>query len=161
MAAILVTLDQLVKLWAIAHLQGQPERPLIQGFLHLTYLENTGAAFGLMAGFGGAQFVLSVVKVIFMLLAVVYFTKLPYESRFAFVRIPLVMIIAGGIGNLIDRVRLGFVVDMLAFRFIDFPVFNIADIYVTVGAFLFVFIVLFIVKDAPLFGIGNAKKASE
>ncbi|MCL2377839.1 MAG: signal peptidase II [Defluviitaleaceae bacterium] len=160
-AAILVTLDQLVKLWAIANLQGQPERPLIQGFLHLTYLENTGAAFGLLAGFSGAQLVLSVFKLIFMGLAIAYFALLPPETRFNFVRIPIVMIFAGGVGNLIDRVRFGFVVDMLAFRFIDFPIFNIADIYVTVGAFLFVFIVLFIVKDVPFFGASKTPEAVE
>jgi len=152
-AAILVALDQLVKIWAVANLQGQPERPLIQGFLHLTYLENTGAAFGLLAGFGGAQLVLSIVKVVILILAVAYFVIIPYETRFVWVRIPLVMIFAGGVGNLIDRARLGFVVDMFEFGFIDFPVFNIADIYVTTGVFLFAVIILFVVKDAPLFGL--------
>jgi len=150
-AVILVTLDQLVKLWAIQSLQGQPERPLVQGFLHFIYVENTGAAFGLMAGFGGAQVVLSVIKVAFLVLAIVYFAMLPLEKRFNFVRIPLVMIFAGGVGNLIDRIRLGFVVDMLAFRFINFPVFNVADIYVTVGVFVFFIVLLFVIKDAPLF----------
>jgi len=160
-AAIFVTLDQLVKLWAIANLQGQPERPLIQGFLHLTYLENTGAAFGFMAGFSGAQWVLSAIKLVTLVLAVAYFAKLPCEARFTFIRIPLVMIAAGGIGNLIDRVRFGFVVDMFLFRFIDFPVFNVADIYVTVGAFLFVFVVLFVVKDAPFFGVPNKDNGTD
>ena len=150
-AVILITLDQLVKLWAIANLQGQPERPLIQGFLHLAYVENTGAAFGLLAGFGGAQLVLSAVKFIVLVMAIVYFAKLPLDPRFTLVRIPLVMIFAGGVGNLIDRVRLSFVVDMFAFRFIDFPVFNVADIYVTTGAVLFAVIVLFVVKDTPFF----------
>jgi len=152
-AAILVTLDQLVKLWAIASLQGQPERPLIRGVLHLIYVENTGAAFGFMASFGGAQVILTVVKLIVLIAAILYFAKLPGEARFNFVRIPLVMIAAGGVGNLIDRIRLGFVVDMFAFSFINFPVFNVADIYVTVGAFLFVIIVMFVVKDAPFFGV--------
>jgi len=158
-AAILVTLDQLVKLWAIANLHNRPERPLIQGFLHLIYVENTGAAFGFLSGFSGAQAVLTAVKVIFLVGAALYFAKLPCEARFNFVRIPVVMIAAGGVGNLIDRVRLGFVVDMFAFRFMDFPVFNVADIYVTVGAFLIIFVVMFVVKDAPLFGITKADKA--
>ena len=156
--AILITLDQLLKLWAIANLQGQPERTLIRGFLHLTYLENTGAAFGLLAGFGGAVWVLTGVKLVLLALALVYFAKLPLETRFIFVRIPLMMIFAGGVGNLIDRVRLGHVVDMLAFSFMDFPVFNLADVCVTAGAFLFVFIVLFVVKDAPVFGASKDDK---
>jgi len=149
-AAILITLDQMVKIWAIANLQGQPARHLIQGFLHLTYVENTGAAFGILAGFGGAQFVLAAVKLIVLAAAVIYFAILPQQPRFTFIRIPLVMIFAGGVGNLIDRLRFGFVVDMFAFSFINFPVFNVADIFVTTGAILFLFIVMFIVKDAPV-----------
>jgi len=151
-AAVLIALDQLVKIWAIANLQGQPERPLIQGFLHLTYLENTGAAFGFLAGFGGAQLLFTIVKLLILGLALWYFLKLPHEPRFTLLRVPLLLIVAGGIGNLIDRVRLGFVVDMFVFRFIEFPVFNVADIYVTVGVFLFAIMAIFVVKDAPFFG---------
>jgi len=160
-AAILVTLDQLVKRWAIADLQGQPERPLIQGFLHLTYLENTGAAFGFLAGFGGAQVVLTAIKLVLMAGAIWYFARLPCEARFHYLRIPIILIIAGGVGNLIDRVRLGAVVDMFVFRFIEFPVFNVADIYVTVGVFLLLFIVMFVVKDAPFIGIAKAERVGE
>ena len=151
-AVVLVVLDQLLKLWSVANLQNQPSRSLVPGFLHLTYLENTGAAFGFLAGFGGAQWLLSFYKLIILAAALIYFFKLPHETRFNLLRIPLVLIMAGGLGNLIDRVRLGFVIDMLEFGFIDFPVFNLADVYVTVGAFTFVLMVLFVVKDAPLFG---------
>ena len=158
-AAVLIALDQLVKIWAIANLQGQPERPLIQGFIHLTYLENPGAAWGVLSGFGGAQVLLSIVKLVVLGLAIAYFVKLPLESRFTLLRIPLLLIIAGGIGNLIDRVRLGFVVDMFAFRFINFPVWNVADAYVTVGVFLFAAMAVFVVKDAPFFGTPSEKKA--
>ena len=154
-AIVLIALDQLVKFWAIANLQGQPERPLIQGFLHLTYLENPGAAFGLLAGFGGASIFFSVVKVILLVLSAWYFTKLPSEPRFMLLRVPLVLIIAGGIGNLIDRIRMGSVVDMFVFRFIEFPVFNVADVYVTVGVFMFGIMAIFVVKDAPYFGTAN------
>ena len=155
--AVLVALDQLVKLWAAARLQGEPVRPLIQGFLQLRYLENTGAAFGILAGFGGAQVLLSVVKVVIIIAAAVYFVKLPAEPRFILLRIPLLLMVAGGIGNLIDRVRLGFVVDMFEFAFVNFPVFNVADVFVTVGAFMFAIMVLFVVKDAPLFEMKNDK----
>jgi len=151
--AILVTLDQLVKIWAVNNLQNQPTRPLIRGFLQLTYLENTGAAFGFLAGVGGANVFFSVVKLILMGAALIYFVKLPAEPRFTLLRIPLVLIVAGGIGNLIDRIRLGAVIDMFEFVFVNFPVFNVADAYVTVGSFLFVFMVIFVVKDAPLFGV--------
>jgi len=152
-AAVLIALDQLVKFWAIANLHGRPERPLIRGFLHLTYLENTGAAFGLLAGFSGAQVLFTVIKLVVLALALIYFVKLPNEPRFLLLRIPILLVVSGGIGNLIDRIRLGHVVDMFVFRFIDFPVFNVADIYVTVGVFMFAIMALFVVKDAPLFGI--------
>ena len=160
-AIALIALDQIVKLWAIANLQGQPERPLIQGFLHLTYLENRGAAFGFLAGFSGAQWFFTIIKVIILVLAVAYFTKLPHEPRFMLLRVPLLLIFAGGIGNLIDRVRLGFVVDMFVFRFIQFPVFNVADMYVTVGVFLFAIMALFVVKDAPIFGTPKKNEVVE
>jgi len=156
-AVILIALDQLVKLWAIANLQGQPERPLIRGFLHLTYVENTGVAFGILSDFGGAQVLFTIIKLVLLGLVLWYFVKLPHEPRFTLVKVPLLLIFAGGIGNMIDRVRLGAVVDMLAFSFFDFPVFNIADIYVTTGAFLFGVIVLFVVKDAPYFGSQEKK----
>jgi len=150
--AILITLDQLVKIWAVNNLQNQPVRPLIRGFLQLTYLENTGAAFGFLAGFGGSNILLTVVKLIIIAAAFMYFVKLPAEPRFTLLRIPLVLMVAGGIGNLIDRMRVGFVIDMFEFMFINFPVFNMADIYVTIGSFSFVLMVIFVVKDAPLFG---------
>ena len=148
----MIALDQLLKVWSIAHLRNQPSRILINGFIQLTYLENTGAAFGLLAGFGGAQWLLSGYKLVILVLALVYFAKLPYEPRFIFLRVPLLMIIAGGIGNLIDRVRFGFVVDMLEFMFIRFAVFNLADVFIVTGIFLFAFAAIFVVKDAPLFG---------
>ncbi|MCL2527549.1 MAG: signal peptidase II [Defluviitaleaceae bacterium] len=152
-AAVLIALDQLVKTWAIGNLQGQPERPLIQGILHLTYLENTGAAFGFLSGFGGSNIFFSIIKIILLGLALVYFVKLPKEPRFLLLKIPLLLIIAGGIGNLIDRVRFGFVVDMFVFRFINFPVWNVADAYVTIGVFMFAIMAIFVVKDAPFFGV--------
>jgi len=152
-AVVLIALDQLVKLWAIANLQGRVERPLIQGFLHLTYLENTGAAFGFLSGFNGAQILFTIIKIVVLSLALIYFVKLPNEPRFVLLRIPILLVVSGGIGNLIDRIRLGHVVDMFVFRFIEFPVFNVADIYVTVGVFMFAIMALFVVKDAPLFGI--------
>ena len=157
-AAVLVLLDQLLKIWAIANLQGQPSRNLISGFIRLTYLENTGAAFGFLAGFGGAQWLLSGYKIVILAAAVAYFAILPVMRRFAFLRVPLTLIIAGGVGNLIDRVRFGFVVDMLEFEFINFPVFNLADIYVVSGIIMFANAVLFIVKDAPMFGATEKKE---
>ena len=158
--AVLVVLDQWLKIWSIANLKGQPPRNLISGFIQLTYLENTGAAFGFLSNFGGAQWLLAGYKLVVLVVAIAYFVKLPGEPRFTLLRVPLALIIAGGIGNLIDRVRFGFVVDMLEFEFVRFPVFNLADVYVTTGICAFALFVLFVVKDAPLFGVKEKEAAT-
>ena len=149
-SAIMIVLDQVLKLWTIENLQGAPSRVFIDGVLRLTYLENRGAAFGFLAGFDGARILFTVVKIVLLLAIVAYYFWLPRDDkRLWAVRIPLAAVFAGGVGNLIDRVRLGFVVDMLAFEFVDFPVFNLADVFVTGGVFILAFVMLFVVKDVP------------
>ena len=150
-SGVLVALDLWLKHWAAVNLQNQPPRSLIPGFIGLTYIENPGAAFGLFAGFAWGRYVLSVASFFFMIGILWYFNRIPKEKRFWFIRVPLILIFAGGMGNLFDRLAFGAVRDMLRFLFINFPIFNLADVYVTVGAFGFMFVTLFIVKDAPLF----------
>jgi signal peptidase II len=149
-AAILLAADLLLKSWAAANLPGQP-RFLIDGILELRYTRNEGAAFGLFGGFNWARWGLSALKVAILAALFWYYHKLPLVKRFWIVRIPVIMIIAGGLGNLFDRVAFGYVRDMLRFYFIPrFAIFNLADVYVTVGVFVFIFIALFIAKDMPL-----------
>ena len=148
---VLVALDLWLKHWAVDNLQNQPPRDLVPGLLGLTYLENPGAAFGLFAGFAWGRLVLTIVPMLLMIGILWYYNRIPNEKRFWFIRVPLILIFAGGVGNLADRLVRGAVRDMLEFLFIDFPVFNLADVYVTVGAFGFIFVTLFVVKDAPLF----------
>ena len=150
-SGVLIALDLWLKHWAAANLQNQPPRGLVPGLIGLTYLENPGAAFGLFAGFAWGRVVLSVVSILLMVGILWYYSRIPTEKRFWFIRAPLILIFAGGVGNLIDRLALGVVRDMLQFLFINFPIFNLADVYVTVGAFSFMFVTLFIVKDAPFF----------
>ena len=149
--SVLIALDLLLKQWAAANLMGQPPRVLVPGFLGLTYHENPGAAFGFLAGAAQGRVFLTIFSILLMAAILAYYHILPNEKRFLFLRIPLILIFAGGTGNLIDRITLGAVRDMLAFLFINFPIFNLADVYVTAGAFSFVFAVLLVVKDAPLF----------
>ena len=149
-AGSLIALDLLLKHWAAVNLQNQPPRTLIPGLLGLTYLVNPGAAFGILGGFAWGRYVLSVVSIVLMIAILWYYNHIPAEKRFWFIRIPLILIFAGGVGNLIDRLALGAVRDMLQFLFINFPIFNLADVYVTIGAFCLIFVTLFIVKDAPL-----------
>ena len=147
---VLLAFDLWLKHWAAVNLQNQPPRDLVSGFLGLTYLENPGAAFGLLGGFAWGRPVLSIVAIILMIGLLWFYNRLPDEKRFWFVRVPIIMVFAGGVGNLVDRLTLGVVRDMLEFLFITFPIFNLADVYVTFGALSFCFIALFVVKDIPL-----------
>jgi len=149
---VLIVLDQWLKLYAIAHLQGTAPRTLVDSFIRLTYLENRGVAFGFMANLSGAQWLLAILKIVLISALLCYYFWLPRKSRMWVVRVPVLFIIAGGIGNLIDRIRLGFVVDMLEFTFVRFPVFNLADVFVTAGVFTLVFVMLVVVKDVPFPG---------
>ena len=148
-SGVLIGLDLWLKHWAAVNLQNQPPTDLVPGFLGLTFLKNPGAAFGLFAGLAWARIFLSVVSIIAMICLIWYYSRIPTEKRFWFIRVPLILIFAGGIGNLFDRLVFGWVRDMLQFLFITFPVFNLADVYVTVGAFGLIFVTFFIVKDAP------------
>ena len=132
-SAFLVAVDQLLKVWALQTLAGGPSILVIPGLLQFTYVENRGAAFGIFQGRVGllSLFTLAVIVVALILLI---------RGR---LRHPLLMwsvglIIAGGVGNLIDRIRTGVVVDYLNCLFINFPVFNFADVCICVGVGLLV-----------------------
>ena len=129
---LLVGLDQLVKYLVRVHIPLGGHAPLIPHVLGLSHLRNTGAAFSMLTGARWFFVVLTVVFLIFALW-VLYAGKL----RHSLGKWTLVMIIAGAAGNLIDRALFGYVVDMFETLFIQFPIFNVADIYVTVGGVLF------------------------
>jgi len=123
-----VALDQWTKYLAVQHLQPIGTLPLLEDILHLTYVENRGAAFGMLADHRWIFMVLSTVSII--LVAFWLFRDKPASG---WIRGAVASIIGGGIGNMIDRVRLGYVVDFIDFRAIDFYVFNVADSFVCVG----------------------------
>lgn len=135
---LMVAADQLVKYWAVTTLQAVGTIPVIENAFHLTYLENRGAAFSILQD-----------KIwFFVVLTAVVLGAMAYALHKGMVKTTLgqwsLYIIAGGaIGNLIDRVLRGFVVDLFDFRLIHFPVFNVADIFVCVGGALFVYYFLF------------------
>lgn len=146
---LMVALDQWLKAWSSANLAGSGPRTLINGVLGLTYFHNTGAAFGFLGGAGWGRWVLTVL--VFAMLAVVgwYYFKLPDTRKMWLVRVPLLLIIGGGLGNWIDRVRLGYVVDMIEFLFVRFAIFNLADVFITVGTFAALAAMIYLGKDAP------------
>ncbi len=152
---MLVFLDQWTKCLAVRNLKGAADVVLIRGVLKLHYLENRGMAFGLLQGF---QILFTVLTVAVLFLAVLIFLRLSYTKRFVFFRILLVLIAAGAVGNSIDRIANGYVVDFIYFSLIDFPVFNVADCYVTVSCILMAVLILFVYKDDELKGLLSFRK---
>ncbi|MGI6264027.1 MAG: signal peptidase II [Acutalibacteraceae bacterium] len=140
--ALLVGLDQLTKWWAITALTEKPV-VLIDGVLELRYSENTGAAWGI---FSGARWPLIVLTV--ALLGVVIWVLLSRRFRsYRLANIAACLIMGGGIGNLIDRIFRGYVVDFIYVKLIDFPIFNVADCGVVIGAALMLIFLVFIYRD--------------
>ena len=124
---VLVVLDQLVKYWVVAHIALNASRPLVLNLLALTNLHNDGAAWSILEG---QQWFFTVVTI----LAIVVIGYLFYRWRHqAALLWPLTLILAGTIGNFIDRVQNGYVVDMFELLFVNFPVFNVADCCLTIG----------------------------
>lgn len=130
MIVVLILIDQLTKIGAVRVLKDGSDIAIWNNVFHLHYIENTGAAFGML---GGRQLFLIIVTLIIMIVMCWYYRKLPYTFWGKWARVSFVMIISGAIGNLIDRAFLGYVRDFLYFKLIDFPVFNVADILVVVG----------------------------
>lgn len=128
----LAVLDQLLKLWATASLMPVGQAPLIPGFIELQYVLNDGMAFSMLSG--RRWLLITVTSVVLLVVAAVLVVRpMPRLER-----ITWMLILGGGLGNLIDRVRTGVVVDYLNFQFIQFPVFNFADICVCCGVGLLV-----------------------
>ena len=144
---ILVLLDQYTKLLAIAHLKDQSAFVLWNNVFELHYLENRGAAFGILQN----QRVFFYISVLLITAAVIWFySKVPMGKKYLPLRICAVLIVGGAFGNCIDRIRLNYVVDFFYFKLIDFPIFNVADIYVTGAAFLLVILILVYYKEEDL-----------
>ncbi len=146
-SAVLIGLDQWTKLLAVNYLKGQDDIILINGVLRLKYLENTGAAFSLMTG--RQTFFLILTPIIALFICYIY-VKLPDHKRFYILQGTLILIFAGAAGNYIDRFSQRYVVDFIYFELINFPVFNVADIYVTVSMILLILLILFYYKEEEL-----------
>lgn len=146
-AILLVVLDQTTKYLAVIHLKDQPPYVILQNIFQLEYLENRGAAFGLFQD-KRIFFYLSVILI--SVIVVWFYSRVPMDRKYMPLRICAVLLIAGAYGNFIDRVRLNYVIDFFYFKLIDFPIFNVADIYVTVSAFLIILLIFFYYKEDDL-----------
>ena len=154
---LLVAFDQWTKLLAVRHLMGQAAVPILDGVFELHYLENRGAAFGILQGQKGI-FLLCTALVLVVL--AFYYNRMPVTGRFRLLRLVGLLLSAGAVGNLIDRMQHSYVVDFLYFKLIDFPIFNVADCYVTAGAVLLAAAILFVYKEDEL-GFLSLRKQHE
>ena len=153
LAAVLVFIDRLTKNLAYANLKDKDPIRLIPDVFEFRYLENRGAAFGMLQNM---KVLFVIVGIVFIGLVVYFLIRLPATKKYRALRICLVLIGAGAVGNLYDRLVQDYVIDFLYFIYIDFPIFNVADIYVTCSAVYLIILFLFIYKDDDL----DLKKAN-
>lgn len=150
---LLVVLDQLTKFFAVKNLMNQADLIIIPGVFQLHYLENIGAAFSILRG--KQTFFLIITPI--MLVAMIYILfKMPKQKKFEPLNWIIIFTIAGAIGNYIDRFRFGYVVDFLYFSLINFPVFNVADCYVTCSVILLIILILFYYKEVDFDQLHNS-----
>lgn len=137
---VLILLDQVSKHLVLTYLKGENDISLIPGVLQLRYIENRGMAFGL---FEGKIPVFVILCLLFFCLFVYVYARIPRTRYYLPLAVTSVIMVSGALGNFIDRVFRGYVVDFIYFSLIDFPVFNMADIYVVCSGILLVLLVCF------------------
>jgi len=155
--ALLVFADQYTKHLAVINLKNQPAYIIIDGILEFNYLENVGAAFGMLPN---QKFFFVFVAIVFLCVIAFVIYKMPVKTssdgsrwKYFILHILLIMISAGAIGNMIDRLRLNYVVDFIFVPFVrlfgqSFPVFNVADMLLTVSTVFLIILIMFVYKDA-------------
>ncbi|MDO5520872.1 MAG: signal peptidase II [bacterium] len=154
---LLVVLDQITKYVAQSYLVANGPVDVIKNVFQFHYLENTGIAFGLFK----EKFAFFVVTTIIILAVIGYiYYKMPDTKRYRPLQFCLIFIAAGAVGNMIDRIVNNYVIDFLYFKLIDFPIFNVADCYVTCAVAVLFVLLLFVYKDEELTFIqkGNKKE---
>ncbi len=144
---VLFAIDRITKIMAFTKLKDKDPYRLLPNVFEFRYLENRGAAFGMLQD---QRILFIVVGVVFLVIILASLIALPATKKYRALRVCLVMIGAGAAGNLYDRIIYDYVTDFLYFVYIDFPIFNVADIYVTLSAFMLVILFLFIYKDEDL-----------
>lgn len=144
---VLAAFDLFTKSVAVSALGGGKRIPLIPGVLEFYYIQNRGAAFGI---FQDGTFILGMISAIALCALIFVYLRIPDGKKYLPLRLVLIFIAAGAAGNLYDRITLQYVRDFIYFSLIDFPVFNVADIYVTCSVFILAFLILFYYKEDDL-----------
>jgi len=154
---LLAGLDQWTKKLAVLYLKDNEPFVIIKNVFELSYLENRGAAFGIFQNHGWIFLVTTLIIMAALLWA---YQRILEGTHYLPLRLCAIFCFAGALGNMIDRIALGYVVDFFYFRLIDFPVFNVADIYVTLSVFSGILLTLFFYQDEELEMILKKKKGN-
>lgn len=136
--ALLTAFDQLTKYMITSSFELYESKMVIQNILSFTYIRNTGVAWGM---FQGKRIIFLVLTAVVLLFCFYIFANIAEQKKYRLLRIALIVLVSGAVGNMIDRIKLGYVVDFFCVEFIDFPIFNVADIFVVVsmiGIFLLI-----------------------
>ena len=145
---ILIIFDYYTKYLTRLHLNNT-SKPIIEDVFELTFVKNTGAAFGMLKN---QRIFFIIITVVFLIISFVLLYKLNLTKRYIPFGLCIIFLLSGAIGNFIDRITLGYVTDMFYFKLINFPVFNVADCYITVSVAVLIVLILFIYKDdEPIF----------
>lgn len=156
--AMLILFDQYTKSLAVSKLMGKDPFVMIEGVFQLRYLENRGAAFGILQN----QKVFFIIMGSIILAAIIYiFLKMPEGKKYFPLRLVCIFMSAGAIGNMIDRIINNYVIDFFYFELIDFPIFNVADCYVTLSAALLIILFLFYYSEKDLEFLSFKKNKKE
>ncbi|MBQ6025861.1 MAG: signal peptidase II [Lachnospiraceae bacterium] len=155
LTAALIFFDQLTKYMARRDLADEPFT-IIDKVFKLKLLSNKGAAWGMLQG---RISILSFISIALMAVLIYFFIKIPENKKYHLLRILFIFVFSGALGNLIDRFYQGYVTDFLYIELIDFPIFNVADIYITFAMFAVFILIVFIYKDEDLefFTFGKPK----
>ena len=143
LSILLILIDQISKYYTLKMVKPIGTLEIIKGVFSLTYVENRGAAFGILQN---ARWIFIAATAVAIVCLIVY--KCKYKPKGIIINTALLFILSGAVGNMIDRIWRGFVVDMLEVTFITYPVFNFADCLVVIGAILLAIYILFIYKES-------------
>lgn len=143
----LLAVDQLTKHLVIVYLRKRPPLVLIDGVLEFQYYENTGIAFSL---FEDKKSFILITGFLVMAVILFFLFRIPEHKRFRIVHVLTAVLIAGALGNIVDRIRFDYVVDFISFVLIHYPIFNVADCYIVVSAAILFFLFLFVYKEEDL-----------
>ena len=141
---LLVGIDQLIKYIVVDTYNVGEGFNIIKNILTIEYIQNTGAAWGMMSNM---TWLFAIFAIVVTSMLLILFYKIPDNKKYILLRVAILLLISGAVGNLIDRIVRGFVVDYIYFKLINFPVFNLADIFITISGIGLVLLILFYYKD--------------